>query len=61
VNLSGKEYTAKKLAEWLELSGDRIVESPDPAAADFAGSTGDIVVVLGPDARPVTAAVPAGN
>ena len=61
VDLGGKEYTAKKLAEWLELSGDRIVEAPDPAAADFAGSTGDIVVVLGRDARPVTAAIPAGN
>jgi LCP family protein required for cell wall assembly len=60
VDLSGKEYTARKLAEWLEIPGDRIIESLDPAAADFAGATGDIIVVLGPDARPATAAISPG-
>ncbi len=61
VNLNGKEYTAQKLAEWLNLPGDRIVDTTDPAAADFAGSTGDIVVVLGSDARLTTAVLPSGN
>ncbi len=61
VNLSGKEYTAQKLAEWLNLPGDRIVGISDPAAAGFTGSTGDIVVVLGSDARLTTAVLPTGN
>jgi LCP family protein required for cell wall assembly len=57
VDLAGKSYTAKKLAEWLKLSGDRIVDGSDPAAAGFIGSQGDVVVVLGPDVRLSTAAV----
>ena len=61
VDLSGKKYTAQKLAEWLNLPGDRIVDISDPAAADFTGSTGDIVVVLGSDARLTTAVLPTGN
>ena len=61
VDLSGKEYTAQKLAEWLNLPGDRIVDISDPAAAGFTGSTGDIVVVLGSDARLTTAVLPTGN
>jgi LCP family protein required for cell wall assembly len=61
VDLSGKEYTAQKLAEWLNLPGDSIVDISDPVAAGFTGSTGDIVVVLGSDARLTTAALPIGN
>ena len=61
VDLSGKEYTAQKLAEWLHLPGDSIVDISDPAAAGFTGSTGDIVVVLGSDARLTTAVLPTGD
>ncbi len=61
VDLGGKEYTAKKLAEWLNLSGDRVVGVSDPAAAGLSEATGDVVVVLGSDARSITAALPAGN
>ncbi len=61
VDLSGKAYTATKLAEWLNLSGDSVVGISDPAATGFAGSTGDIVVVLGSDARLATAVLPSGN
>lgn len=61
VDLGDKEYTARKLAEWLNLSGDRVIGVSDPAAAGFAGSAGDIVVVLGSDARSIAAAVPFGD
>ncbi len=61
VDLGDKQYTAKKLAEWLNLSGDRVFDASDPEAAEFAGSAGDIVVVLGSDARMATAAVWPGN
>jgi len=57
VDLAGKGHTAKKLAEWLGLSEDTVVDASDPAAGDFIGSEGDIVVVLGPDVRLSTAAV----
>ncbi|MEX0799683.1 MAG: LCP family protein [Dehalococcoidia bacterium] len=58
VDLGGKEYTAKKLAEWLNLPSDSVVGATDPMASDYAGSTGDIIVVLGSDASLATAAVP---
>jgi LCP family protein required for cell wall assembly len=58
IDRSGKEYTARKLAEWLNLPKDSIVKATDPMAADYAGSTGDIIVILGSDASPATAAVP---
>ena len=61
VDLGDKEYTARKLAEWLNLSGDRVVGVSDPAAAGLAGSTSDIIVVLGSDARSIAAAVPSGD
>jgi hypothetical protein len=57
VDLAGKDYTAKKLAEWLKLPEDRIVGATDPAASGFVGSQGDIIVVLGPDVRLSTAAI----
>ena len=57
VDRSGKDYTAKKLAEWLNLPGDAVVSSTDSRAANYAGSTGDIVVVLGTDASQVATAL----
>lgn len=61
VDRAGKEYTAKKLAEWLNLPRDQIVAASDPEASAFADATGDIVVLLGSDARLSTAAVPSGD
>lgn len=61
VDREGKEYTAKKLAEWLSLPIDRVVAASDPEAAAFADATGDIVVVLGSDARLATAAATSGD
>ncbi|TEU02064.1 MAG: LytR family transcriptional regulator, partial [Dehalococcoidia bacterium] len=61
VDRGGKEYTAKKLAEWLNLPSDRIVAASDPEARAFADATGDIIVVLGSDARLATAAVTSGE
>jgi hypothetical protein len=49
VNLDGKEFTAEQIAEWLDLPASRIVTAGDPAAAEFAGITSDVVVVLGAD------------
>ena len=61
VNLSGKRYTAEKLAAWLKLPLERIVESTDPRAALFQGATGDVIVALGADASlPSAAAAPGG-
>jgi hypothetical protein len=60
VDRRGKEYTAEKLAQWLDLPGDQIVAASDPEASAFADATGDIVVVLGSDARLATAAVTPG-
>ncbi len=57
VDRRGKEYTAKKLADWLNLPSDRIVATSDFEARPFADATSDIVVVLGSDARLATAAV----
>jgi LCP family protein required for cell wall assembly len=42
---NGKSFTAQKLAEWLGLSAEQIVETQDPAQAT------DIVLVLGEDAH----------
>jgi len=61
VDLTGKEYTAKKLAEWLNVPSDRVISGSDPASAEVANATGDIVVVIGSDARLATAAVGSGN
>jgi LCP family protein required for cell wall assembly len=61
VDRAGKEYTAEKLAEWLNLPTDRIVTTPDAEASAFTEATGDIVVVLGSDARLSTAALPSGE
>ena len=49
-DLNGKDYTAEKLAQWLRLSTDRIVDGDSPDAAPFLGMGVDIVVVLGADA-----------
>jgi len=61
VDRSGKGYTAKKLAEWLNVPSDRVISGSDPASAEVANATGDIVVVIGSDARLATAAVGSGN
>ena len=61
VDRRGKEYTAKKLADWLDLPSDRIVATSDPEARAFADATGDIVVILGSDARLATAAITSGE
>ena len=61
VDRSGMEYTAKKLAEWLNLPSDSVISGSDPAAAEVAAATGDIVVVIGSDARLAAAAVGSGD
>jgi hypothetical protein len=61
VDRGGKEYTAKKLAEWLNVPSDRVISGSDSASAEVADATGDIVVVIGSDARLATAAVGSGN
>ncbi len=61
VDRVGKEYTAKKLAEWLNVPSDSVISGSDPAAADYTEATGDIVVVIGSDARLATAALSSGN
>ncbi len=61
VDRAGKDYTAKKLAEWLNLPSDQIVTASDSEAYAFADATGDIVVLLGSDARLSTAALPSGD
>lgn len=50
VDLADKEYTAQKLAEWLGLPEDRVINGDDPRAAPFLSAEGDVVVVLGADA-----------
>jgi LCP family protein required for cell wall assembly len=57
VDRRGKEYTAEKLAQWLNVPSDQIVAASDPEASAFADATGDIIVVLGSDARLATAAI----
>ncbi len=59
INLSGKRYTAEKLAEWLKLPLERIVDSTDPRAALVQGATGDVIVALGADASLPSAAAAA--
>ena len=61
VDRAGKEYTAKKLAEWLHVPTDSVISGSDPEAADVRDATGDIVVLIGSDARLATAAVDSGN
>ncbi len=61
VDRAGKDYTARKLAEWLGLPPERVITTADPRAGDFSEATGDIVVVLASDARPATAVAPFGN
>ncbi|MFQ6020304.1 MAG: hypothetical protein ACE5KW_06065, partial [Dehalococcoidia bacterium] len=51
-DLNGKDYTVNRLAKWLSLSNDHIVEGDEPEAAPFRGAGVDIVVVLGDDAGP---------
>jgi LCP family protein required for cell wall assembly len=50
-DLAGKEYTAKKLAEWLGLSGNSIREVGADEFTPVPTSLADIVVVLGADAQ----------
>lgn len=50
VSLNGKTYTAQKLAEWLGLSEDSIIQADDVEAAPYRGRGVDIVIVLGADA-----------
>jgi LCP family protein required for cell wall assembly len=50
-DLAGKEYTAKKLAEWLGLPNSRIREVVTGELTPVSTSPADIVVVLGADAQ----------
>lgn len=51
-DLTGKPYTAKKLATWLGLPVSRVQEvRADTASVPVPTSAADIVVVLGADAR----------
>jgi LCP family protein required for cell wall assembly len=61
IDRTGKEYTAEKLAEWLNIPTDRIVSASDSEGSAFTKATGDIVVVLGSDANLSTAAIPSGE
>ncbi|MEX2238070.1 MAG: LCP family protein [Dehalococcoidia bacterium] len=46
VRAPGKEFTAQRLAEWLSLDDSRI-RTTGEELAQFAGSTADIIVILG--------------
>lgn len=61
VDLSGKSYTAERLAEWLRLPNSRIMTASDPEAAPFLGSPGDVIVVLGGDASLPSVAAASGG
>ena len=50
-DLAGKEYTAKKLAEWLGLSNGSIREVGTDEFTPVPTASADIVVVLGADAQ----------
>jgi len=50
-DLAGKEYTAKKLAEWLSLPNDRIREAETDEETPVPTSPADILVILGTDAQ----------
>jgi LCP family protein required for cell wall assembly len=51
VDLSGKGYTAEKLADWLDIPSDRVKSATDAESQPWLGSFGDVVVVLGADAH----------
>ncbi|MCH8815835.1 MAG: LCP family protein, partial [Chloroflexi bacterium] len=62
-DLSGKDYTARKLADWLHLPYARILTADDVESGQFVGeaATTDVIVVLGADAElPAAAASSAG-
>jgi LCP family protein required for cell wall assembly len=50
VDYVGKDYTARKLADWLGMDEDR-VRSATPQDTDLNGDAVDIVVILGSDAE----------
>jgi LCP family protein required for cell wall assembly len=50
-DLAGKEYTARKLAEWLGLPNNRIQEVETGVDSPVSTSSADIVVVLGADTQ----------
>lgn len=50
-DLAGKEYTARKLAEWLGLPDNRIQEVETGESTPVSTSSADIVVVLGADTQ----------
>jgi LCP family protein required for cell wall assembly len=50
-DLAGKEYTAKKLAEWLGLPDSRIREVETDEETPIPTSPADILVILGADAQ----------
>ncbi len=50
VDITGKSYTAKALADWLGLPQARIKAATDPEAQPLLNLSQDIVVVLGADA-----------
>jgi LCP family protein required for cell wall assembly len=51
-DLGGKDYTARKLADWLQVPYSRIHAGDDTETALFASEPGstDVIVVLGSDA-----------
>ena len=51
VDLSGKSYTASRLAQWLQLPDTRILSGSDPQATPFLETGANVVVVLGADAE----------
>lgn len=52
LDFSGKYYTAQKLAEWLGLPDDRVRLATAEDTFLRSRNDADIVVILGPDARP---------
>ncbi len=62
LDMTDKEYTTKKLAEWLTLPETQVKGSADPEAAQFSDPVASIVVVLGADVQlPGSLAVAAGG
>ncbi len=56
VDLSGKDYTTSKLADWLKLPKSHIISGDDTRADAFRTAGANVVVVLGSDAE-----LPAAN
>jgi LCP family protein required for cell wall assembly len=50
------DYTAEKVAEWLNLPAGGVIPGTDPRAEPFLGTTAEVVIVLGADVQ-----MPLGN